>query len=781
MAAAKEMRFSSVEEWRAAGSPVGTETLDVIISKPRREEPEEEVTGGVNTGSPVVRSAMESPRTEEERRLGELIESGAPASEVYEQARGMTGAFAGAVERDLGSQLSAVGQLRGRKQFEAYQKLGIVPAGAQYVPQSLAGGTSWGYRTSEVAAAYQKQVAARELLRRYGDDPVAAVRAGHIEDIRALYKPEDMVSIQSAALERSSRQLAESRLGERLPGWTLGGSVSLQEAAQAGVTGAELRLAGYNVPQAKYASLKKPYGEAPVSAAMKPEVRPPSGVEMRADEGPVSFGERVGEWWRTSPIGRAFQPSREEVVSSYVPLSAEERSALRYGGTPMSSAEVAALERSLQASWTPEERQRLERGVGLDRPLRMTELGYEMWRPESPMVRLGTQFPVVVGPAFGTYYQRSHLTTGQQALGYGIAAVQAVSLAAPKIPGLNRLFGSAKVEVPKVIKYAKTAPLQAELAEVGGARASGAGVSMPRVGAVGGAARRVLPGEEFTSHMLVGSEESAFGPPYGFIRQQVFAGGSRMPSQYITLERVPIEPEWFPGGGGRVLTRAPAGPVLGSGAQTRFPTTATMTPEQVRRLTELEAMPVVVPSYVLSGGLPLSNAAWEAMPVAPGPLRVQPAQIPRVSPLSTPTLLPSPVVLPGGLFRSYSYPSTGSYPYPAPYPVPPSYPEPIPFPEPMSIWEAPPIEPPPEAPPKTPPEEEVPPRPPFWFGWPGSLRGGYLAGMGRSSKGPLGAWQVTGYPVYGPSPLTGEVVGARVGRRRVRYGAVPPKYVRARV
>ena len=83
---------------------------------------------------------------------------------------------------------------------------------------------------------------------------------------------------------------------------------------------------------------------------------------------------------------------------------------------------------------------------------------------------------------------------------------------------------------------------------------------------------------------------------------------------------------------------------------------------------------------------------------------------------------------------------------------------------------------------------ESPPVGPIPFGlpgYPGGLFGGGFFGFPRISKGKGGFWQTVGYDVFGPDPMTGEVVGGRVGKKRVRYGMsvkdrVAPRFVRGK-
>ena len=62
-----------------------------------------------------------------------------------------------------------------------------------------------------------------------------------------------------------------------------------------------------------------------------------------------------------------------------------------------------------------------------------------------------------------------------------------------------------------------------------------------------------------------------------------------------------------------------------------------------------------------------------------------------------------------------------------------------------------------------------------FFGLPGGVPRHYgRGGIGWPQRSVRGFWEVKGFPVYGPDPLTGEVVGRQVGKKRFKYGAVAP-------
>jgi hypothetical protein len=153
-----------------------------------------------------------------------------------------------------------------------------------------------------------------------------------------------------------------------------------------------------------------------------------------------------------------------------------------------------------------------------------------------------------------------------------------------------------------------------------------------------------------------------------------------------------------------------------------------------------------------------------------------PAELPK------PNNLPSPKPLPISLPMPLPTPDNLINPLPYPKPLPqlvksytntpiintPIIPIPIPnLPQSPYVPPRPPIQPPPPIKPIIPP---IPPR------IPGGNTGGFGSGGGSGSgfnkQGNRGIWNIKGFGVYAPDPLTGKVVGGVVGKKSVAYGDV---------
>lgn len=393
-----------------------------------------------------------------------------------------------------------------------------------------------------------------------------------------------------------------------------------------------------------------------------------------------------------------------------------------------------------------------------------------------PEVRVGEITPLEWG-----------IGAGQAALWtmpiWGPAAGRAAAPVIRRIPFVRRFAPlPTPPPPPPVVRYAKTVKFRPEV-RVGGVRARDIGVEVPEV-QIGGVARALLPEERLVPHVLVGPEEAAFGPVYGWTREQIFAGGARIPARYIGPKRIPIEPEWTPFvGGGRVL--APPRPVIGAPA-VRVPTVATMTEAQLARFVvpaPVAARPIIVPTVapiVEPVVTPVVRPAVRpvVVPVVRPIVRpvvepvVVPAVTPIVAPAPVPIVKPAPVPLPKPIVHPWVAPAPIVAPTPAIVPMPAPAPMPVPVPIPaLVLAPAPglvtPITAP--APPPIPPRAPAPPAPPFW--WPEfpSLRKRRprVKGVGLL-KGPLGVWEFGRAELYIP--------GARGPVMRPRgFGAVKPR------
>lgn len=230
-----------------------------------------------------------------------------------------------------------------------------------------------------------------------------------------------------------------------------------------------------------------------------------------------------------------------------------------------------------------------------------------------------------------------------------------------------------------------------------------------------------------------------------------------------------------------------------------------ITPGQVRGSTPLQPTSSVA---VLTSRAPLAGAALlgsaslrvgTSRPVSVGGVVSSPTVVPTRVPatVSSPVRVPLSVAVTNSLSRmpttatrvmttsvstSTPRPLTAQAPVPnrapAPVPVPSPVPAPVPRPTPVPVPRPVPIPQPVPIPPAIPPS--IPPSKVLPFRWPllggvGGLSGGGFYGGRSLPKGDIGSWKVTGYPVFGPNPLTGKVVGGRVGKKSIRYGSTPPR------
>jgi len=130
----EEHPLSPIEEARARGEVVGEEAPPPEPEpEPEEVEPAVEVTGKVEEAEmPVGAVAGKEVAKEVHPELVELVESGAPATEILALAKRTPGAYAAGIVKQLTSQFIAASELEGEEQFDAYQKLGYIEEDAIY-------------------------------------------------------------------------------------------------------------------------------------------------------------------------------------------------------------------------------------------------------------------------------------------------------------------------------------------------------------------------------------------------------------------------------------------------------------------------------------------------------------------------------------------------------------------------------------------------------------------------------------------------------------------------
>jgi len=119
---------------REAEAKAKAEREAVVEPEPEPEvEPAAEVTGKVEEAQLSVGALAGKESAERiHPELVELVERGAPAKEIYELARRLSGSYAAGVRKQLASQFRTASELENKEQFEAYQKLGVIEKGAAY-------------------------------------------------------------------------------------------------------------------------------------------------------------------------------------------------------------------------------------------------------------------------------------------------------------------------------------------------------------------------------------------------------------------------------------------------------------------------------------------------------------------------------------------------------------------------------------------------------------------------------------------------------------------------
>lgn len=192
-------------------------------------------------------------------------------------------------------------------------------------------------------------------------------------------------------------------------------------------------------------------------------------------------------------------------------------------------------------------------------------------------------------------------------------------------------------------------------------------------------------------------------------------GGIYQPKYYIGKEEIPIRPEWTPGSFYEVKPTTVA-PPKGVGVSTTTPSSATMTAEQVAKLTGGVAQPRYIWWESSAAGLIPRQSSYPPPTSIPA-VRIVPSEIasPIVVPVVVPIVAPEVggVPVPASLVGITPVTTAGIIEEPiiAPAPVPTPAPAPTPVPAPVptpTLWT-----PPPMLPPEPPPAWKITPPPPI--------------------------------------------------------------------
>jgi len=191
----------------------------------KEAEEKEEVTGKVEEAllSPGAVAGKETAK-KVHPELVELVESGAPAAEIYELARRTSGSYAAGVREQLASQFRTASELTGEARIKAARALQILPEGFDKLPQELKDA----YAVSD--EAYNKAVEAHRRARYEAAHALDVVRTPEGYDLAkafamglgkrvyaaqraGLFTPEQVVEaqfgdIEARAIERTIEKLA---------------------------------------------------------------------------------------------------------------------------------------------------------------------------------------------------------------------------------------------------------------------------------------------------------------------------------------------------------------------------------------------------------------------------------------------------------------------------------------------------------------------------------------------------------------------------------------------
>ncbi len=621
-----------------------------------------------------------------------------------------------------------------------------------------------------------------------GYDIARAIRGGKIELVRAAgFDPLEIVDIQSSiageSVTRTYTESVEPYIIEKgYPGHRVR-ELDIVSAVSAGITLSTLESAGYNISKGEYDKVLTytkvqpyldikgsitPYG---LSLAMEKErltVRQLKDVGF--DEG---ITEKASEYLSQPPPYNVFLVEYERTHPKSKVGYWEQ---LRSG-----SIDVGEVDWKVAAQKVYDEKYGGWTGAGA----RGRQLGAQLFAP-ARVFEPTVKFSEIRGTEWA-------LGAGQLALytlpAWGPRVAGAISPALSKVPLLGRLAPKAPIIGPQTVSYA---PLTRGMYR-GAMPISGRATGLPvrGVGQIsalegklyeaplglvreGPVTLRALKGYKPTGKYRVYGEMEVpsirMGPFERYTyKKPLLSGDVSRPSIYLGRAST-VAPTWDPSiGGFRGLPTAPPIVPTGVGSGTAvLPSTRTMTPEQVARL--MGYAPVAAVSL---RGVPEAGKARPVplvTPITPVIPKISPIVRPSYVPESFPGGYPAPkgITMPG--LGAVPTPSPAPYPYTQPYPTPGLEPTPILTPEPVAI-----------STPVTPivTTKVVPSRPPggfasslFDFPSLGRVRGFAGRGSKRPSYIPRSIWEITGQPVYGPSPITGKVVGGLAGRGRVKYGAV---------
>ena len=273
--------FPTVAAWKAAGSPGGTATSKVTIGSPPEDEGVSRVATVPAVGPPApVADAPPASRKTEKQREADLRRAIALSERVARgEVIGEEGEFGPAYWKSVKKVKAKLALLQEREQarktgtstpeFERYVRTAMSPF-SQITPKGVTIDVATAVRAGRTDAQLKKElgVTAEDIdkartavaISRSSDLALLARSPGGIQTIRkaqsfGMLTPEQVVTIQSDALQRRSRGRATAKLKKHID--TKTGELDVTSAITAGIDASVIRTAGYELDQKEYNRTKK--------------------------------------------------------------------------------------------------------------------------------------------------------------------------------------------------------------------------------------------------------------------------------------------------------------------------------------------------------------------------------------------------------------------------------------------------------------------------------------------------------------------------------------------
>jgi len=149
-------------------------------------------------------------------KLAALIDSGAPAKEIYELAKRTSGSYAAGVRNQLASQFITASELEGEARVEASRALQILPEGFDELPQELKDAYAKGDEAYNTAVGvYNRDIQARQAEEKAVLDKLAPYKTDEGYELRRAFdegKGADVYEARALGIF-TPEQIVEAQLG----------------------------------------------------------------------------------------------------------------------------------------------------------------------------------------------------------------------------------------------------------------------------------------------------------------------------------------------------------------------------------------------------------------------------------------------------------------------------------------------------------------------------------------------------------------------------------------